>query len=174
MNYFDKNKILTAAVVLLLLINTGMLAFLWTDRNHPGRGENMNAPGMPPLPPVSEPERGPKDFIIEQLNLNEDQKKQYEKSVGEHKADMRNLHDQIRKDRDELWNNFSSNNKGEQEKLTSDIGEKQIQIERVTIAHFQKLRDICDDNQKKKFDEIINGVIKMMNQGPPPQPPPGR
>ena len=70
--------------MLLLSINTGMLAFLM-DRNHPGRGK-YECTGMPPLPPVSEPERGPKDFIIAQLNLNEDQKKQYEKSVGEHKS----------------------------------------------------------------------------------------
>jgi hypothetical protein len=44
--------------------------------------------------------------------------------------------------------------------------------------HFQKVRALCNESQKQKFDEIIKEAARMMGppprgdrQGPPPPPP---
>ncbi|MBK7159871.1 MAG: hypothetical protein IPH77_15370 [Ignavibacteria bacterium] len=42
MNYFDKNKILSAAVVLLLMINLGILGLLWFERSPRTPPDRMN------------------------------------------------------------------------------------------------------------------------------------
>jgi hypothetical protein len=42
MNYFDKNKILSAAVVILLMINLGILGLLWFERSPKIPPERMN------------------------------------------------------------------------------------------------------------------------------------
>ena len=55
-------------------------------------------------------------------------------------------------------------------------------LTRNTFDHFKKIRAMCTPAQKKKFDAIINEVLRMMNgpQGPPQpreggrhHPPPG-
>ena len=172
MNYFDRNKILSAAVVLLLLINLGILGLLWFDRSQkitpPDRVppvDRMRSPeGMPP-------DRGPKEFLIKELNFDDKQKKDYEKLVEEHQTAMRRIREKLRKEKDEFWDIFSKtgNDTVAAEKIASEIGADQKEIELVTYRHFQKVRELCNDDQKKKFDEVIKEALKMMGpNGPPP------
>lgn len=48
------------------------------------------------------------------------------------------------------------------ERYAAEIGEDQKQIELITFAHFQKVRELCNDDQKKKFDEVIQEALKSM------------
>ncbi|CAN5578396.1 hypothetical protein BH10BAC5_BH10BAC5_20200 [soil metagenome] len=181
-HYFDKTKILAAAVVLLLILNFGILGFLWLGRPHkPGpemmpmgssdkmpHPERMERDRMPPpdrMPPNNgNPDVGPKEFIIHELGFNDNQKNDYRKLVEEHQADMKKLKDKMKSDRESLWSGFK--NKADSSiSFTSQIGEDQKQIELVTFRHFQKVRELCNDDQKKKFDDIINEVLKMMGPG---------
>lgn len=178
MNYFDKNKILTAAVVLLLLINLGILGLLWFDRTHKLRApdkmqtdEMRNPPdGRPPedrLPP----ERGPKEFLIRELGFNENQKNEYVKLVEEHQKEMRRLSDKIKREKDKLWNILSGplTDTSSAGTTASEIGSDQKEIEMVTFRHFQKVKELCNEDQKKKFDEVIKEALKMMRPNMPPR-----
>ncbi|MCY7361831.1 MAG: hypothetical protein LH629_07170 [Ignavibacteria bacterium] len=175
MNYFDKNKIIGISVVLLILINLILLSYIWKER---GNGNNADINRMPPDRSQKNermkraPENGPKEFIIKELSLSDSQIKEYGKLVDEHRANMRNINDELRDSRQKLWNAFS---KSENDttvvlKMASDIGEIEKQKELITYGHFQKVRNLCDEAQKKKFDDIIEEVIKMMS----PKPSPGR
>ena len=84
MNYFDKNKILTIAVVALIITNLGILVYLWcersqnfksTDRMPPGERMQRHE-GKPPQDRLPS-EGGPKEFLIRELKLKKKQKAGY-------------------------------------------------------------------------------------------------
>ena len=80
--------------------------------------------------------------------------------------------DKIRTAKEKLWNNLSEADTASisAESISAEIGNDQKEIELVTFRHFQKVRELCDENQKKKFDEVIKEVINMMGQNKPPPP----
>ncbi len=179
MNYFDKNKFLTAAVVILLISNIFILGFLWfnsskknSDNDMPGRERPLyddrlsNDDRRPP-------EGGPREFIIQELKLNEIQIQEYDKLIKEHQSGMKSIRENIRREKDDLWSIFSKSegDTAAAEKIASEIGNYQKQTELITFRHFSKLKELCNEDQKKKFDEIINEALKMM--GPGNRPPPG-
>ena len=83
---------------------------------------------------------------------------------------MRRLRDKIRKEKAELWDNISKSGteSGNSESIASEIANDQKEIELVTFRHFQKVRELCDDTQKKKFDEVIKEALNMMGPNNPP------
>lgn len=175
MNYFDKNKILSAAVVLLLMINLGILGLLWFERSPKTPPDRLPPPPMDGRHPSEKmpPEGGPKEFLIRELKLNDKQTQDFGKLVEEHQADMRKLRDRIRNEKARLWDNISKSGSetGNTDSIASEIANDQKQIELVTFRHFQKVRELCDDTQKKKFDEVIKEALNMMG---PNNPPPGQ
>ncbi|HMS32918.1 MAG TPA: Spy/CpxP family protein refolding chaperone [Ignavibacteria bacterium] len=179
MNYFDKNKILTIAVVALIITNLGILVYLWYERsqnfNSTGRmssGERMQRPeGKPPQDRMTS-EGGPKEFLILELKLDEKQKEDYGKLVDEHRAEMKRIREKIRNEKDDMWKEITKpkNENNTAERSAAEIGEDQKQIELITFAHFQKVRELCNDDQKKKFDEVIQETLRMMGPENPPPP----
>ncbi len=178
MNFFDKNKILAIAVVALLVINIGLLAFLWLHRPH-----------MPPNPPerergdIMDKERdrmpddkdrkvltqgGPKEFLSHELNFSDKQIQDYDKLIEQHQKDIKAIRESMQKDRDSFWDGLSGS--GSPESAASKIGDDQKQLELITFNHFKKVRELCTDEQKKKFDKVINEALRMMAGpgGPPP------
>jgi protein CpxP len=173
MNYFDKNKILTIAVVLLLFTNIGILSLLWFDRV-PGKHFDRIPPPNEMHPPFDrkQSEGGPRDFLIRELGFTEKQKQDYQLLIDEHKSDMKKLMDKIRTAKEKLWDNLSETDTASisTESTSAEIGNDQKEIELVTFRHFQKVKELCDENQKKKFDEVIKEVINMMGHNKPPPP----
>ena len=121
----------------------------------------------------------PNDFIINSLQFNTDQIGQFEKLRTAHHdsveillkegKELRKLYFSYLKYKHELGGNEDS--------LLIAIGNNQQQIEKVTFNHFSKLRNICSDKQKKKFDIIIDEILRrVMNNArpgagmPPPKP----
>jgi protein CpxP len=110
----NRTKLLTIAVIGLLLLNFGILGMMFM--HHPdGR------PGGPP-PPFGRPNEGPKMIIIERLHFDDAQQKQYEVIIKEHHSKTVELNDVSRSKRDELYSllkndlldtakNYSANNK---------------------------------------------------------------
>jgi Spy/CpxP family protein refolding chaperone len=178
MNFFEKPKILTFIIMALLVLNFATLAFMWFHRPPHPREMGPDMDRMHEGPPGHErgPERegGPADFIQHELNFNQQQKDQFENLKKEHQDAMKNVHDDMKKNKDEI---FSYITKGQNDsvkinQLADNIGKDQKQIELATYTHFQKVRAMCDDTQKKKFDGIIGEVLRMMTPPDPEHRPP--
>ena len=124
------------------------------------------------LPERMPPDGGPKEFLIRELKLNEKQTQDFLKLVDEHQTDMKRLRDKIKNEKAGLWNNISKSGTeaGNTETIALEIANDHKEIELVTFRHFQKVRELCDDTQKKKFDEVIKEALNMMG---PNNPPPG-
>jgi len=163
MNNSTNNRWLTVITLLLLTANIVTLALLWSHK----KGGNGPQPPQPGGGEVFE-------FITHELNLDSAQQVAYKKLREEHQAGQRPLQDSIRKAKDDFFELLKQANvtdsliRGRNKK----IGDLEQELNLRTYLHFQKLRAICTADQQKKFDSIIQEVLKRFapprRQGPPP------
>ena len=154
-------KIWKWLVIVLVIINIALLATIWMKPRFGGPHEHT-----PPL------NGGPREMIIHELNFNKQQIKQFDVLVSEHRNSIKELREQGKDLRTNLFDLLKTDviDSVKVKEATSAIGANQIAIESSTFSHFEKVRKICDEGQKKKFDEIIQTITHMMAgpQGPPP------
>ncbi len=127
---------------------------------------------------MQRPER-PDEFIISKLHFSDKQVHEFEELRDRHHDSVIVLQDEGRKLRTALFDNLKNANKTEAQvdSLMGAIGNNQKQIEYVTYRHFRQLREICNEEQKKIFDNIIEEIMKKMSGRPPRPdgpPPPGQ
>lgn len=157
----SKVQALTILVVLLLLVNLVTLAGVWKyvlANEHHG-----------PPPPHS-----PGAFLIEKLNLNEEQVKLFDGLREEHFSQMKALQEHIKVEKEALYDVLQDPNadSAKSTKHMQTIMRYEEQLERITFEHFKQVRAICNPQQQQHFDVIIDEVIRMMNRQPRKGPPP--
>lgn len=132
-------KILYAFLIVLLIVN-GVLLYMIIDKKM-GKG----------------PSKG-QTFLTEQLNFSQEQKDAFFKLDGEHRKRMMHVDDQLKDLREILFQSF------DKEKSFSDsISVKIADLETDKISElysfFGSVRELCSEDQVKKFDEIIQEVL---------------
>jgi Spy/CpxP family protein refolding chaperone len=166
MSNTTNNRWFTVIVLLLLTANLVTLALLWAHKN-PERGF------LNPPPPTPQPGGQVFQFITNELKLDSSQQEVYKKLRDEHQLQVRPLQDSIGKAKDSFFDLLKLENVTDSmvENYSSRIGNMEQQRDVFTFRHFQKLRTICNKEQKIKFDSIIQQALKQM--GPPrgPRPP---
>jgi Spy/CpxP family protein refolding chaperone len=176
MSVFTNNRLLPVITLLLLTANIVTLGYLWTHRSGTTREP------MPPRPPAGQVF----EFLTKELQLDSAQQQAYKILREEHQAGQQHLQDSIRKAKDALFELLKMQNIPDslvQIQAAKAAAAEQL-LDLFTFKHFQKLRAICTATQQKKFDEIIQDVLRRMApakrpQGPPPpgmrdgMPPPG-
>ena len=143
----SSNKILTVAVVLLLLINIGLVVFMLTGKKKAG--------GRPP-------KADPFEMMVKELKMTEKQQADYKAMKEEHMKVIRPLFDSVRaaktaffgmvKDadvNDSLVNVYS-------ERITS----KQAEIDKLTFSHFKRVRTVFTPEQQPQFDAFIQKMMQ--------------
>lgn len=143
------NKILTIAVVLLLLVNIALIVFIVRGKDSAKRPNGRG---------------NPSDMMAKELNMTEEQKKNHKLLKEEHLKNIKPLFDSIRADKTALYALLkdSTANDGKVDKYTQQISEKQSAIDKLTFAHFKRIRNLFTAEQQPKFDEF---VLKMMQRG---------
>ena len=168
MDIFQKPKILTYIIIALLLLNFGTLAFLWfhkppkPDREFMEQHE-MNKPGEMMKPGEV---RG---FLEDQLNFNDKQREDFNKLRDEHHKSVTVIQDTIKSLKDRLFDQLISNTTDTSKinSIAASIGDAQKQVELITFNHFLKVRALCDNDQKQKFDKIMKDVVRSLDMHPP-------
>jgi protein CpxP len=155
----NRSKLLTIAVIGLLIINLGTLAFLFSG--------SISHPVHDHRPPRGE---GPKRIIIERLDFDELQQKEYESSIEEHRSETRRLNHLSRKLHNELFS-LLKNEGGYQagaDAIIEKIALNQKAIDHLNFNHFQKIRSICKGPQVQKFNELADDLAHLFApEGPP-------
>jgi len=153
----DNSKFLKIVIVVLLIINIGTLAFMWT-----------NKPSKMPLPPHERQDVF--EFLTHELKFNDEQRNQYDQLRKEHHSEVEAIQKRGRSNHDHFFALLQ--NKSADSTLVSQLADSisinQKQIELVTFYHFQKVRAICNSEQQKKFDEVIGEALHKMFPKPPP------
>lgn len=147
----NNNKILTIAVVLLLITNIGLIAFMMTGK---GRKAGEKRPGN----------REPFEMMVKELGMTEQQQKDYRQMKEAHFKNVRPLFDSIRAAKTAFYALIKEAPVSDSVLNTyaSSISAKQSALEKVTFEHFRQVRNIFTPEQQPKYDSFL---LKMMQRG---------
>jgi Spy/CpxP family protein refolding chaperone len=134
-------------IIGLILLNIGVLTFFFLNK--------------PPHPPID-----PKQHIISELNLNEDQVVKFEKLIEAHQKKMHLIHDDIRKAKKEVYQNIL-NDGNHQDSLLDILGEKHVSLEELHIQHLNDIKEILTENQIPDFKELLKHIDRAFGPRPP-------
>lgn len=147
MDSITRNKRLGWVVLLLVVMNVVSLSALWIGYKRGLGGDK--------------PSGGGDRFLEQKLELRPEQTEKLKVLRRSHFKKMNDLKREFhesRKGLHEFWKveNGAAEAKGQAEK----IGRLQADIEMEIFAHFADIREVCDDEQKKVFDSIIEDVLR--------------
>jgi Spy/CpxP family protein refolding chaperone len=155
----SRTKLLTVAIIALLLLNFGTLAFMF-----------LHKPGRQGGPPDGAGE-GPKYIIMARLHFNQTQQQQYSDMVEEHRSKSRELRGKSRQLHDELYELLKAETVDETRKneLINQIAGNQKEIENLNIDHFGQIKSLCKGVQVDQFNQLVDDLGHLFAPGPPPK-----
>ena len=166
----SKIKLLTIAVIGLLLINIAIVGFLMfrkPPQSHGGRPP-MGQQGQPPLQ-----QDGPKDVIIDKLHFDKEQAAQYEKLIEQHQAIIKSLNDSIRDAKNNLYSSLTNENFTGKDSLIAKLGLLQRRVELTHYDHFAAIKTLCKPDQLENYIALTKEISRFF--APPKKDgPPGR
>ena len=122
------------------------------------------------------PLKSPRNFLVEKLNLNEEQTAKFFTLDKEHKVNMVFLDEEIRKLKKDMFNKLSSEEVIDAS-ITLQIGTLVAKRENEIFSFFRKIKTICREEQIITLERIIDNAImpkKGRGHGPNDMPPPPR
>ena len=143
----SSNKILVAAVVLLLIANIALVAFMMKGRSKAAE---------------KKPKTDPAEVMYKELNMTEEQKKQHKLLKEEHFKNIKPLFDSVRAAKTAFYALLKDSTVTDSV-LTlygNHISEKQSEIDRRTFAHFKRLRNLFTTEQQPKFDLFVQKMMQ--------------
>jgi protein CpxP len=146
----NKLKVLGISVVLLILVNLLLLAFLFFGRPHP--------PGK----------HGPRDYMIEKLHFTQDQIEKFDHLIVQHRQQIDQLDSKINALKNSLYLQLSKDAKSfSQDSIIQQIGVTQMQIEQVNYSHFKEVKKLCSSDQLAYFDSLAAELASLFSHRPP-------
>jgi len=148
---------------ILITANIVTLALLWT---HKAKNNDEHQ--------AHRPQGGPQlfEYISRELKFDQKQKDAYALLRDEHHNGAEKLQDSIKAAKDELFTMLQRPNTTEDAVAAQSNKAAALtsELDVFTFHHFQKVRALCNADQQKRFDEIIQEAIHSMAQpqGPPP------
>lgn len=147
-----KIKLLTIAVITLLILNLGIIVFLISNRAerpwHHGEG--------------------PKMLIIEKLHFDKKQEAAYEKLIRWHRGTIDSLDKQIFDTKNLLYRELlnGNENKPEEDSLIQAIADYQKLIEQTHFIHFRDIKKICKPEQLPYYNALTKDLAQLFSKPP--------
>lgn len=150
----EKTKLLTIAVIGLLVINFGTLGFLLLGP----KGHRPPRDGRPE----------PKEIIVHKLHFDSNQQKEYAKLIQWHRGQIEKLDGNIREAKNELYSQLSQaeTNVKAKDSLIAVINSNQKQIEETHFKHFEDIKKLCDKDQMDDFNELTEELSRIFAPKP--------
>lgn len=145
------NKMLTIAVVLLLITNIALVFFMIMGK---GKHNTRYAGGK----------GDPSEMMAKELNMTEQQKKDHKQLKEEHFKNIKPLFDSLRAAKTAFFSLLKDSTVSDSmiNAYSQRISERQSTIDKLTFAHFKRIRNLFTAEQQPKFDEFVQ---KMMQRG---------
>ena len=147
MKSIKRNKILFWMFIILMLINIITLVIFWVVKINKA--------------PI------PKSIMAKELQLDEQQQKQLYLLIDEHRKESMILRNEIRVAKKEMFD-LAKNpvvNENEKRLAVDKTGKSIADLDMLTLNHFQKIRSICNESQKKLFDELLKKMAMTIGAG---------
>ena len=148
MNNAIKNKFLTWLVATLLVANAVTILFFWINRPERMQG----------------PKGSPREFLVNALELDSSQLDAFQALIEKHQASARPLKKEIRTAKENLFQLLKQPviPGPEKMKAVQAITLNIQALELLNLDHFQQLRALCNEKQKKKFDGLLDQLAGLM------------
>jgi len=155
MNYFSKNKILGWLILIGLIINIVAISTILYKKNSFIKNTEKGLP----------PRHSPFEFIKNELNLSEDQSKQFKKIKEESKMEAKGIFDSLRVKRNALMSVLSHESPNQQSinSLSNEIVTLQSKLLQHSIKQYLKLKVILTHEQQLKFNEVYKDIFGCDN-----------
>ena len=142
----NKSKFLTVSVIALLVCNLFLIGFiLW---HKPGKHERNN----------------PRNFIIEKLDLTENQIEEYEILIASHQPLFKEKRMLLHEKKNQLYMLLQgTTEESAPEVLSNEIGTLQRQIEILQYNHFKDLKALCEPSQLNKFGDLMTEISRVFS-----------
>jgi peptidoglycan hydrolase CwlO-like protein len=149
----EKNKLLTIMVIGLMLTNLMLLIVMFGKEPH------------------QPPRKMPREVIIEKLRFNENQISKYDVLITSHRSKINSADMHLRNLKNELYQLLNSDKDItlERDSLIAEINNIQKEIEYIHFEHFMDIQNLCNDAQKRKFDELSKNLARLFEPPPPPK-----
>ncbi len=139
----NKSKFFTL-IIIGLLISNGILFYMQT-KEHIKRG-------------------GPKKFIINKLNFDEEQVKNYEIYIQHHRKAINANESKMNNLRMELYEQLKfQQDTAKVDSLISLISKQQYFAEKINYNHFLEIKHLCKPSQKKDFEALTNQIENLFS-----------
>ncbi len=157
----EKTKLLTIAVLSLLVLNLATLGFLLLS----GPNGNHHQQGQGP-----EGRLKPKEIIIEKLHFDVNQQKEYDKLIQWHQGEIKTIEDHIREAKDALYQILSSSeiNIKSKDSLINALSLHQKEIEITHFKHFEDTKKLCHKDQIEDFNTLTEELGRLFSKGRKP------
>lgn len=150
----EKIKLLTIAVIALLLLNFGTLGFLI----------------FAPKPGMHSPHPEPKEIIIRKLHFDHDQQKDYEKLIHLHRSTISEIEQDMHKAKNLLYLQLTLKTPDEKIKdsLINALANRQKDIEKTHFTHFEDIKKLCRPDQLEDYNELTEELSRIFSKPPKP------
>lgn len=153
----SKERFLLIAVVFLLILNGGVIAYLIMGRN------------VPPRPPQLF------KIITERLHFDERQKNEFFALRDMHRGSMDKLDAEFESTLRNYLNLLSEESPAV--RVQDSLENVMASIEKLrastTLQHFQQVKNVCSPEQKKEFDKLVPELMRVLmppkNNNRPPR-----
>ena len=128
-----------------------------------------------PQPPQDFGHRPPNlgRLIEQELHFDAQQKEKLVELIDSHRAQTRNLDEQIQKIRGSYYESLANNQYtlAQQNQLLQQLGQLQLRIEKGRWQHFMAIKKLCRPEQLDDFSELTKELVRAFPGGRrPPHP----
>jgi Spy/CpxP family protein refolding chaperone len=155
----SKLQILVASVIILMLANITLLCILFF---------NTQPKPLSQSPPDLGPNRGPRNYIIQQLELDENQIQQYDSLIVIHRREIALAEAAFLQTKTALYQSIGTQNSADS--LFNQVAQLQVQIEQIHISHFTALSTLLKPKQLAAFQQLRGQLASFFSKPQRPRP----
>lgn len=139
----NKTKVLIITVVLMFLSNLFLMYWVWNGNHRPPHKEE-----------------GPRNEIIERLQLDAEQVKKYDVLIQDHRHQIRTKDEEIGLLKKELYSTLNSNN-ANRDSLIELLANKQKEVENINLKHFEAIGTLCRPEQQSAYKDLVLSLSEL-------------
>ena len=144
-----RNKVFILIITVLLISNLALVAFMVFGRKSGGKHPKSRGEAF-------------SNYFKKELNFSEEQAAKFQQLVTGHFEKLRPIMGEVRKAKNSLFimmNQSETPPDSVLQRAAENIAQKQMLQELQSFNHFRQVRELCNDEQKPKFDSLISKMI---------------
>lgn len=151
MNYFTKKKLITLAIVALIIINVTSLVTIWISQHRPIDQQTYNLP--------EDAKEATTFFLKNELQFSDEQVATFLTTQEAFLKENQRLMRQIGNARRDLYRSLIHNKKINETERYEIISRMTREKEEKTLKYFKELKALCNKNQQKKLDMLMGQIL---------------